>query len=108
MGAPTSIATAEVLALVAGSATPIDATNAASRQLVTVQNNGTQPVTIVESSGAAPTITAGVGTVLQPGDLEWFWDGQGARLYAKVGPVPAGETAIDQVTGAALWVVEKV
>jgi hypothetical protein len=108
MAAPTSIAAAEVLALAAGSSTPIDGTNAASRQLVTVQNNGPAPVTIVESSGAAPTIVAGKGIVLQPGSLEWFWNGQGARLYAKVGPLPGGETTVDQVTGAALWVTEKV
>jgi hypothetical protein len=108
MAAPTTIATAEVLALAAGSSTAIDGTNSASRQLVVVSNNATQAVTIVESSGAAPTITAGNGMVIQPGGSEWFWNGQGARLYAKVGPVPAGETAVDQVTGAGLWVTEKV
>jgi len=108
MAAPTTIAAAEALATAAGSATAIDATNAANRQLVVVSNNGPQPVTIVESSGAAPTIVVGKGFVIQPGGSEWFWNGQGARLYAKVGPVPAGETAVDQVTGAALWVTEKV
>jgi hypothetical protein len=108
MAAPTAVATAEVTALAAGSATPIDGANAAGRQLVVVQNNGRQAITVVESSGSAPTITAGVGVIIQPGDMEWFWNGQGARLYAKVGPVPAGETATDQVSGAALWIVEKV
>jgi len=108
MAAPTTGGGAEVLALAAGSATPIDATNAANRQLVVVYNNGPQPVTIRKTSGAAPTITVNVGTVIGPGGSEWFWAGQGLRLYAKVGPVPAGETAVDQVTGAALWVDESV
>ena len=108
MAAPTSGAGAEVLALAAGSATAIDATNAASRQLVEVTNNGPQTVTIRKTSAAAPTITVGIGHLLPPGDTRWFWAGQGLRLYAKVGPVPAGETAVDQVTGAALWVDESV
>jgi hypothetical protein len=108
MASPTTGGGAEVLALAAGSATAIDASNAASRQLVEVQNNGPQAVTIRKTSGAAPTITAGIGHVIPPGDSRWFWCGQGLRLYAKVGPVPAGETAVDQVTGAALWVDESV
>jgi hypothetical protein len=108
MAAPTTNAAAEVLALAAGSATPIDGTNASSRQTVEIQNNGPAPVTIVKTSGAAPTITVNKGFVLLPGGREFFWAGQGLRFYAKVGPVPAGETAADQVTGAALWVDEGV
>jgi len=108
MAAPTTGGGAEVLALAAGSATPIDATNAANRQQVCVYNNGPQPVTIRCQSGSAPTITVNIGTVVSPGGSEWFWAGQGLRLYAKVGPVPVGETAVDQATGAALWVHEAV
>ena len=108
MASPTTGGGAEVLALAAGSATPIDATNAASRQLVEVQNNGPQAVTIVKKSGTAPTITAGIGHIILAGDARWFWAGQGLRLYAKVGPVAPGETAVDQVTGAALYVDESV
>ena len=105
MAAPTSVATAEVLALAAGSATPIDS-NLASRQLLTVTHNGNQPVTIVLSSSGAPTIAVGKGLVMEPGDRQWLWCGPGIRAYAKVGPVAPGETAIDQVTGAALWIEE--
>jgi hypothetical protein len=108
MAAPTSVSDAEALATAAGSATPIDAANAANRQIVIIQNNGPQAVTIRMSSSGAPTITVNKGHVIQPGDLEWFWAGQGLRFYAKVGPVAEGETAADQVTGAGLWVTEQV
>lgn len=105
MAAPTSGTPTEVLATAAGSSTPIDS-NLASRQMVSIMNNGTQPVTIVVSSGAGATPTAGKGVVIQAGDLEWFWAGPGLRFYQRVGPVPPGETAIDQVTGAGLWLHE--
>jgi len=105
MAAPTSGTPTEVLATAAGSSTPIDS-NIANRQMVSIMNNGPQPVTIVVSSAAGATPTAGKGIVIQPGDLEWFWIGPGLRLYQRVGPVPAGETAVDQVTGSALWLHE--
>jgi hypothetical protein len=105
MAAPATIATNYVSVATTG-ATSLDTTNSASRQLVTVTNPATNlfPVTIVESSSGSPTITAGQGVVLMPGATEWFWNGQGARLYGQVGPVPAGETAAAQ----SVWVVEKV
>jgi hypothetical protein len=106
MAAPTSITANEVL-VDETTVTTLD-TNAASRQLVTVTNNGAQPITVVESSSGTPTITAGKGIIIQPGSTEWFWNGPGARLYAITGPVAPGETAVVQVTGAATWVVEKV
>jgi hypothetical protein len=108
MAAPTTISAAEVL-VDSATVTTLDASNPANRQLVTVTNNGPHPITVVESSTGAPgSITPGKGIVVWPQSTEWFWNGQGARLYALVGPVPPGETAADQVTGAATWVVEKV
>ena len=108
MAAPTTGGGAEVLALAAGSSTAIDATNAANRQLVVVVNNGPQSVTVIKQSAAFSAITAGKGYVIPPGGSEWFWAGQGLRLYARVGPAAPGETAVDQVSGAALWVDESV
>ena len=107
MAAPTSVAAAEVL-VAAATATLLDGTNAANRQLVEVTNCGSQPITVVQSSSGAPTITAGKGVIIQPQSSEWFWAGQGLRLYAKVGPVAAGETAADQTAGTGTWVSEKV
>lgn len=106
MAAPTSVVKNEVN--VGTGVTLID-TNAASRQTVEVYNNGTQAITVVESSSGAPgTITKGIGIVIPPGGMQWFWAGTGIRYYAQVTPLDQGEAAVAQSTGAATWVVEKV
>jgi hypothetical protein len=105
MAAPTTTVNTHAIVTAAGSSTALE-TNLASRQYLVVQNNGPQPVTIVMTSAAAAVPAVGVGLVINPGDLELLPPGPGIRLYGRVGPVPAGEPAVDQVSGACLEIVE--
>lgn len=99
MAAPTAVAQNEVnVGGGSGTGTTLD-TNASSRQLVCVYNNGPEPITVVLSTGTAPTVTPNVGSVIYPGSSEWYWAGTGVRLYART-------AATAQSTGAATVVVE--
>jgi hypothetical protein len=99
MAAPTAVAQNEVnVSGGTGTGTTLD-TNAASRQLVCVYNNGPESLTVVCSTGAAPSITPGIGVQIYSGSSEWFWAGTGVRLYARA-------TVTNQVSGAATVVVE--
>lgn len=83
MAAPTAVAQNTVsVSGGTGTGTTLD-TNAASRQLVIVENQGDEELTVVLSTGAAPSITPGTGYVIFPRSSEWFWAGTGIRLYAR-------------------------
>jgi len=101
MAAPTNVAANEVLAGGgSGTGTTLD-TNLASRQVVEIYNNGTEDLTIVESTGAAPTITPGTtpGIILYPGNNIALWAGTGIRFYARA-------RTTTQSSGAGTYVVE--
>jgi len=98
MAAPTASVQNEVLvASGTGTGTTLD-TNAASRQLVRVYNNGPDSITIIPGTGT--TVTLGVGVVIYPGGSEWFWLGTGVRLQAR------NHGTATQATGAATIVAE--
>jgi hypothetical protein len=100
MAAPTAVAQNEVnVSGGAGTGTTID-TNQASRQIVSIYNNGPEPLTVVLSTGAAPSITPGIGVVIYPGGSEWFWAGAGVRFYGRT-------SATNQASGAATVCVEE-
>jgi hypothetical protein len=84
MAAPTAVAQNPVtVSGGTGTGTTLD-TNAASRQLVMVENQTSEELTIILSTGAAPTVTPGTGFIVYPGSSEWFWAGTGVRLYARL------------------------
>jgi hypothetical protein len=100
VSAPTSPNQAEVnVSGGSGTGTTID-TNQASRQIVTIYNNGPEELTVVVSSGAAPTITPGIGIKIYPGGSEWFYAGTGMRFYGRT-------AATNQVSGAATICLEQ-
>jgi len=101
MAAPTSVAANEVAVTGgSGTGTTLD-TNLASRQVVEIYNNGAEDITIVESTGSAPTITPGTtpGIILAPGNGMAFWAGPGIRFYARA-------RTTTQSAGAGTYVVE--
>ena len=100
MAAPTAVAQNEVNASGgSGTGTTLD-TNQASRQIVTIYNNGPEVLTVVLATAGAPTITPGVGICIYPGGSEWFYAGTGIRFYGRT-------AATNQVTTAATICVEE-
>jgi len=84
MAAPTAVAqNAVTVSGGTGTGTTLD-TNAASRQLVIVENQAAEELTVILSTGAAPSITPGTGFRVYPGSSEWFWAGTGIRLYGRM------------------------
>lgn len=100
MAAPTAVAQNEVaVSGGSGTGTTLD-TNQSSRQVVTIYNNGPEVLTVVLSTGSAPSITPGIGIQIYPGSSEWFWAGTGIRFYGRT-------AATTQSSGAATVVVEE-
>jgi hypothetical protein len=100
VAAPTSVAQNEVaVSGGSGTGTTID-TNLSNRQIVTIYNNGPETLTVVLSTGAAPTITPGIGIDIYSGSSEWFWAGVGIRFYGRT-------AATNQSSGAATICVEE-
>jgi hypothetical protein len=84
MAAPTAVAQNPVtVSGGTGTGTTLD-TNAASRQLVMIENQASEYLTVILSTGAAPSITPGTGFVIYPGSSEWFWMGTGIRAYGRM------------------------
>jgi len=96
MAAPTAVAQNSVtVSGGTGTGTTLD-TNAASRQLAMVENQSPNEVmTVILSTGAAPTITPGTGFLIYPGSSEWFWIGPGIRLYARMESVSATANVVE-------------
>jgi hypothetical protein len=95
MAAPTAVAQNTVsVSGGTGTGTTLD-TNAASRQIVMVENQGTEELTVVLSTGAAPTVTVGTGYIIYPGSSEWFWAGTGLRFYARQATTAANVNVVE-------------